>query len=207
MRKGLPILLALAALMVAPLARADGDPASDWLLSQSMFVPQDDGVPSSYSTQLQSVLRDAKARGYDIRVALIGTRYDLGSVYERWKQPKPYARFLGTELSFVYKGRLLVVMPNGLAVTRAGKPIAGDQAVVDRIAAPGADGAALASAATDAVVKLAANHGAVVTAPPLGSSGSGSSQNRDRVTIAAGTLVVLALLGVAAIWRRRRRRR
>jgi hypothetical protein len=205
-RRTLPILLALAALAAAPLARADGDPASDWLLSQSMFVPQDDSVPANYSNQLQSVLRDAKARGYEIRVALIGSRYDLGSVYERWKQPKPYARFLGTELSFVYKGNLLVVMPNGLAVTRGGKPLPDDQAIVDRIPAPGSDGAALATAATNAVVKLAANHGAVVTAPPLG-SGSGSSKNQDRVTIAAVTLVVLALLGAAAIWRRRRRQR
>lgn len=204
MKKAL-VVLALATLVAAPLARADGDPASDWLLRESIFVPQDDGVPSAYVDQLQSVVDDAKARGYEVRVALIGTRYDLGSVYERWKQPKPYARFLGTELSFVYKGNLLVVMPNGLAVSRNGKLLPEDQAIVDRVPAPGTDPAALASAATKAVAKLAANHGAVVTVPPLGSS-SASSQNRDRVTIVAATLLVLALLGAGSVWRRRRRR-
>jgi hypothetical protein len=204
-RKALPIVLALAAL-AAPLARADGDPASDWLLRQSVFAPQDDHVPSQNVDQLQSVVSDAKARGYEIRVALIGTRYDMGSVYELWKKPKPYARFLGTELSFVYKGNLLVVMPNGLAVSRNGKPLAAEQEIVDRLPAPGSDGAALASTATHAVVKLAANHGAVVAVPPLG-SGSGSSQSRDRATIAGVTLLVLVLLAVGEIWRRRRRRR
>jgi hypothetical protein len=206
-RKALPILLALTALAAPALARADGDPASDWLLRQSVFVPEDDHVPSQYVNQLQSVVDDAKARGYQIRVALIGTRYDMGSVYELWMKPKPYARFLGTELAFVYKGNLLVVMPNGLAVARDGKALPADQAIVDRIPAPGSDGAALASAATKAVAKLAANHGAIVTVPPLGSGGTGSSQNRDRATIAGATLVVLALLGAGGIWRRRRRRR
>jgi hypothetical protein len=203
-RKALPLLLALAALAAPALARADGDPASDWLLRLPTFVPQDDHVPTAYADQLQSVVSDAKAHGYEIRVAVIGTRYDMGSVYELWKKPKPYARFLGTELAFVYKGRLLVVMPNGLAVSRNGKPVTEDQAIVDRIPAPGSDAAALATAATQAVAKLAANHGAVVTIPPLGSS-SGSSQNRDRVTIAAVALVAVALLGSVMIWRRRRR--
>jgi hypothetical protein len=206
-RKALPILLALAALAAPALARADGDPASDWLLRESVFVPQDDHVPSQYADQLQSVVNDAKTRGYEIRVAVIGTRYDMGSVYELWKQPKTYAHFLGTELAFVYKGNLLVVMPNGLAVSRDGKLLPADQAIVDPIAAPGSDGAALASAATRAVAKLAANHGAVVTVPPLGSGGTGSSQSQDRVTIAAVVLLVLALLGVGAIFRRRRRTR
>ena len=50
------------------------------------------------------MLRDAKARGYEIRVALIASRYDMGSVGVLYRQPKRYARFLGQELAFVYKG-------------------------------------------------------------------------------------------------------
>ena len=200
------VALSALALAAAPLARADGDPASDWLLSQPSFVPGDDGVPAAYSTQLKAVLSDAKARGYEIRVAVIGTRYDMGSVYELWRQPGQYAHFLGTELFFVYKGRLLVVMPNGLAVKDGnGKPApAADVALVKRLPPPGKNGAALTSAATQAVIKLAANHGAIVALPKLGHV-SGSSTKQDRVTIAAVALVVVVLLGAGGLWRRRRK--
>jgi hypothetical protein len=198
-------LLVVAALAVPAAARADGDPASDWLLTQATFVPQDDGVPTAYAQQLQAVVADAKARGYVIRVALIGTEYDMGSVYSRWRQPQPYARFLGQELYFVYKKRLLVVMPNGLAVTNGGKVDPTEQAVVDRIPPPAANHAALASAATNAVIKLAANAGIVVTTPTLGKTTSGTSENQDRVVIAAVALVVAALLVAGGFLRKRRK--
>jgi hypothetical protein len=200
----LSLLLFLAALALAPLARADGDPASDYLLGQVTFVPPDDGVPAAYATQLQSTVREAKARGYTIRVALIGRRYDMGAVTVLFKRPRQYARFLGTELSFVYKGRLLVVMPNGLAVSRAGKPLPAEQKVVDRIPPPGPDGAALASAATNAVVRLAANAGVVVPKAALSTTGTGSSTTRDRVTIAAAALVAGLLVAAVVLFRRRR---
>jgi hypothetical protein len=202
-----PLLVAaaLAALVLgvaAPAARADGDPASDYLLTKPLFVPQDDGVPAANVDQLTSVIADARARGYTIRVALIGTRYDMGSVYGLWKQPKLYARFLGQELKFLYKGRLLVVMPNGLATSTNGLATPKDQAVVDRIRAPGADGALLANAAARAVQKLAARSGVVVTLPAL-SAPKGSSATGDRVKIVVGAAILLAL-GAAGVWGRRR---
>jgi hypothetical protein len=197
--------LVIAFALLAPAAaRADGDPASDWLLVKATFVPQDDGVPSSYAQQLQSVVREAKVRGYVIHVALIGTQYDLGSVYSRWKQPKPYARFLGTELYFVYKKKLLVVMPNGLAVTDGGKADPPEQKVVDRIPPPGANGPELAAAATRAVIALTADKGIVIAKPPLGKTTTGSSENQDRVKIAVAALVVALLVVGAAFLRNRR---
>ncbi len=200
------LLATVATLVVVPMAHADGDPASDWLLSQPSFVPEDDGVPGAYATQLNAVLSDAKARGYEIRVAVIGTRYDMGSVYVDWLKPNQYVPFLSRELYFVYKGRVLVVMPNGLAITDGnGKPApAADRKLVAGLPAPGDDGAALTSAATHAVIRLAANHGAIVALPKLGHV-SGSSMNRDRITIAASALVVVALLGVGGLWRRQRK--
>ena len=72
------ILAAIVCLLVAPVARADGDPASDYLLSQSAFVPPDTNVPNGDATQLRTVLADAKARGYEIRVALIATHVRHG---------------------------------------------------------------------------------------------------------------------------------
>jgi hypothetical protein len=197
----LAALAAVIALGVAVPARADGDPASDYLLTRPLFVPQDDGVPSANVDQLTSVIADAKAGGYTIRVALIGTRYDMGSVYELWKLPKTYARFLGQELHFLYKGRLLVVMPNGLATSTGGIATPKDQAVVDRIPAPGPGGAAMANAAARAVQQLAAQAGVVVTLPAL-SAPKGSSANSDRVKIIVGA-AILAALGIAGWWARR----
>ena len=39
-----------------------------------------------------------------------------------WRNPRGYARFLGIELSLAYKGRLLVVMPNGFGFNWPGHP-------------------------------------------------------------------------------------
>jgi hypothetical protein len=194
-RAALIVLLAL--LVVVPAARADGDPASDYLLGQPTFVPPDAGIPSGYANQLLAAVNATKARGYEIRVALIGSTYDLGAVGSLWKKPRQYARFLGQELAFVYKGRLLVVMPNGLAVSKNGKALAAEQRVVDRIAPPGTKGSAIAAAGTDAVIRLAANAGIVVPAPPLSGSTSTSNPWSDRLKIAGGVLVgILVFLAV-----------
>src|SRR3954453_23411029 len=122
-RLGLAWLLA-AACVAVPAAHADGDPASDYLLTQNVFVPFDGKVPKEQADALNAVVLDAKKKGYTIRVALISREFDLGAVPSLWRKPKTYARFLGQELFFVYKGRLLVVMPNGYGVSRAGKPLA-----------------------------------------------------------------------------------
>jgi hypothetical protein len=191
-------LVALLALLVAvPAARADGDPASDYLLGQTTFVPTDDGIPSGYANQLLAAVNATKARGYEIRVALIGSNYDLGAVGSLWKKPREYARFLGQELAFVYKGRLLVVMPNGLAVSKRGKALPAEQRVVDRIAPPGTKGSAIAAAGTEAVIRLAANAGVVVPPPSLSGSTSTSNPWSDRLKIAGGVLVgILVFLAV-----------
>lgn len=203
MRRSVVALAAVAALLaIAAPARADGDPASDYLLGKPLFVPSDAGVPSANVEQLNSVIADARARGYTIRVALIATRYDMGSVYELWKRPKIYARFLGQELAFLYKGRLLVVMPNGYGTSRHGKAVPAMQAVVDRLPPPAAGGAELANAAARAVQRLAAASGAIVTLPPL-TAPSSSGATHDRLTIGIAAAVLIAL-GLAGVWLRRR---
>jgi len=199
------IAVAAAALLVVPIARADGDPASDYLLSESVFVPPDAGIPDSYAKQLTQVVADAKARGYETRVALIGTRYDLGAIPSLYLKPKQYARFLGSELYFVYKGRLIVVMPNGLGASKGGKLVPADEAVVNRLPPPGRNGAALAATAMKAVVRLAGNSGVVVAEPPL-AGGKPASANHDRLEIAIGGAVILGLTSAGwFLWQRRRR--
>ena len=106
-------ILALLAGALPHAARADGDPASDVLLAQPLYLPQDASVPPAEQTQLASLLAAAHQAGYDVRVALIAQPADLGSITALWRQPQNYARFLGQELSLNYTGALLVVMPTG----------------------------------------------------------------------------------------------
>jgi hypothetical protein len=190
---------------VAPsIARADGDPASDYLLSQALFNPPDSGVPPAYATQLTSVIQNAKLGGYEIRVALIATRYDMGSVPILFKQPERYARFLGKELYFLYKGRVLVVMPNGLGFAVGGEQNAAGQAVVSRIPAPAGSAVSMATAAERAVVRLAAQKGVVVSIPKLHGNAQVDNQNRDRLLIVLVVVAALALVGGYTLLRRLR---
>ena len=198
------VLAALAACTVVPSARADGDPASDYLLSQPLFNPPDSGVPQAYAAQLTAVVKNAKLGGYEIRVALIPTRYDLGSVPILFKQPERYARFLGKELYFLYKGRVLVVMPNGLGFAVGGERNPAGQAIVARVAAPGSSAVAMATAAERAVFRLAAQKGVVVPIPPLHGDTHVDNQNRDRLLIVLVVVAGLALFGGYTLLRRRR---
>jgi hypothetical protein len=197
MRLRLLVVAAAAACIAAPVARADGDPASDYLLSQKTFVPFDAKIPKEQSDALNGIVEDARKKGYTIRVAVISRPFDLGAVPSLFKKPKTYARFLGQELFFVYKGRLLVVMPNGYGVSRGGKAYAPGQRVVAKLPPPGSDGTALTEGAIRAVRALAASHGVHAVAPPPVSSGS---TGNDRLVIAAavGGVALLILLGMGA---------
>jgi hypothetical protein len=110
-----------ASAVLAPPALADGDPASDVLASQSLFLPADGGFAQSDAARLNGVLTAARRAGVPIRVALIATPADLGSVTALWHKPQAYAQFLGQELSQVYRGTLVVAMPDGFGVTNLGE--------------------------------------------------------------------------------------
>jgi hypothetical protein len=194
----------LLALVFVPLARADGDPASDYLLQAPSFVPPDTALSSYDTTQLNALLRAAKTAGYTVRVALIASRYDMGSVTILFKKPKLYAPFLSQELKFLYQGRTLVVMPNGYAIARDGKPDPGEQAVLDKLPPPNPfAGAGLAADTASAVRALATHAGVKVGALPKLKASSGNSTNDDRIYIAAGAVVLLTLAGGVVFWRRR----
>jgi hypothetical protein len=190
------VLVAVACLLAAPAAHADGDPASDYLLSTSAFVPPDANVTSGDAAHLRAVLAAAKARGFEIRVALIATQYDMGSVGTLFRRPRLYTRFLGQELFFVYKGRLIVVMPNGYGVSRGGKLLPAAQRLADRLPAPGTDGHALAAGATAAVRQLAAAAGIHV---PLPSAAGSKSHNGDAFVIGIIGLLVLVAAGASVM--------
>ncbi|HEX5448759.1 MAG TPA: hypothetical protein VFW85_01725 [Gaiellaceae bacterium] len=203
MRKAFVVLL--LALVFVPLARADGDPASDYLLQRTSFVPPDTAMSASDTSELNALLRAAKAAGYTVHVALIASQYDMGSVTVLFKQPKQYAPFLSQELKFLYKGRALVVMPNGYAIARNGKIDPAEQAVLDKLAPPSPfAGGSLAAATAKAIRALAAHAGVKVAAlPKVKDSGSGSSTSDDRIYIAIGAVVLLLVAGGVTFWHRR----
>ena len=199
--RALAAVVALA-LIATPVAQADGDPASDYLITRQTFLPFNAKTPNAQVQALNGIVGDANRKGYKIRVAIISKPFDLGAVPSLWKKPKTYARFLGQELAFVYKNRLLIVMPNGYGVARGGKLLPAEQRVVDSLPAPGGGGPALTAGATRAVRRLAAGAGVTAEVPP-----SSDSTSNDRLVIAgaavAFVLLILAGFGVRRLLPRR----
>jgi hypothetical protein len=183
--------LVVAALILtfgwAAQARADGDPASDVLATQTLFLAQDAGVPAAQQSQLVGLLSEAQRAGDPIRAAVIASPTDLGSVTELWRQPAEYARFLGQELSLVYRGLLLVVMPDGYGVVGVGTRTSSPTGL-------GSPSRALGEAAVFAIQRLAARSGhplALPTATPS-SAGSGGSDALPWVVFAIGAALIAA---------------
>jgi hypothetical protein len=185
-------------------AHADGDPASDFLITEGVFVPSDGPFPPDTARRLTELVGAAKTGGYRIKVALIATRYDLGSVTPLWRQPQRYARFLGQELFFVYKGRLLIVMPNGYGIYHGGKPVASERKLLDGVPTPAAAGADVATAAVTAVRRLARASG-IDLELPAAPARTAPSRHFERIVIAAGGLAWILFAAVVLLRHRRRR--
>ncbi len=206
---GVGAILVIAALAFGwhpPAARADGDPASDYLLTQQVFFTSQATSESPPQRELLALVRAAGRARFPIRVAIISTEYDLGSITELWLKPRLYARFLGIELSDTRNQRLLVVMPNGFGFDWPGHK---DAAAAYRLLAqvpiaPGAGG--LAVAAQAAVRRLAGAAGVRLTpaasAPP-GPGGGGSSSNWIWILLG---IAAAAIVAATAVRVRRRRR-
>jgi hypothetical protein len=194
-------LVAVLLLVATPaVARANGDPASDYLLVQSVFLPFNAKVDPNAAKELSDTIRAADQKGFKVKVAVIGSRYDLGTAFSLYNKAQKYAQFLGLELSFQYRDRLLVVMPNGFGSSIDGKPDEKGIAVLQKLPPPGKDPTKQVEAATVAIRKLAAASGKPLPA----SDGGGSSKTRDRITLAAGLVALAALLAAIVLWRRQR---
>jgi hypothetical protein len=198
------VIVALVLLAVAaPVARADGDPASDYLLTQSLFVPPDTGVSSKDAAQLRALLLSARNQGYTLHVAVIASRYDMGSVTVLFDRPLLYAPFLSQELRFYYKKRVLVVTPVGDAIANNGNRDPIEQKLLTGLPpAKPFQGAALAAATERAIRVLTTHAGVHVVAATIAPKGGGG-ENEDRLVIVAGVAVLLAI-GGAFTWLRRR---
>jgi hypothetical protein len=201
MRRALVAAALIVACALAGNARADGDPASDYLLATKVFLPFDMKVSKERQNELISFVEATNRSGYPIRVAVIGSSYDMGSVVSLWRKPRTYARFLAAELQFVYAKRLLIVMPNGFGVSWKGHAVDREYAVLSKIPIDESP-AGLVDAAQAAVSKLAAAAGVEVAAPAARPDGTG--HRRTLIVAAAIAAVVLAVLVRLALRRRER---
>src|ERR1700689_5301736 len=97
------VLLAVWALgALSPAARADGDPGSDVLVYQNLFVAADANISIPQQVELGNLLSSADKAGFPVRVAIISQPADLGAITALWQKPAAYVNFLGTELSLAY---------------------------------------------------------------------------------------------------------
>jgi hypothetical protein len=186
------LLLVIAACALAGTARADGDPASDYLLGTQVFLPYDVKLPKEKQQELISIVRDANKSGYAIRVALIASAYDLGAVTSLWRKPRPYARFLGAELQFVYKRRLLIVMPNGFGFNWPKHPSSKEYAVLSTVPI-GTSPVGMLDSTVTAVLKLASASGVKVVRTPAASTARKGGCVHSRALIILAVVVGLAL--------------
>ena len=148
------VVFAVAAILLAPAAaRADGDPASDVLYFQDVFLPYVKPA-ADLAKQLNAAVASANQAGFRIKVAVIASEQDLGSVPSLFNRQDVYARFLGAELKTFYTYRLLIVMPAGFGSYDNGKPTDVEKAALAGITIASTSSDDLTKAATAAVTKL-----------------------------------------------------
>jgi hypothetical protein len=198
------VLGLILAFVLAPQALADGDPASDILAPADARVymtlaAADPALEKKLDTTTQQVT-DA---GLPIKVAIIGNRTDLGAVPQLWAKPQTYARFLGSELRFIYKDTLLVVMPQGFGINGPyGQPKAlAALSGIDPRKDPTPQG--LTASADKALRALAAADGLKVS----GGGGGGGGGGLPLPLIAAGVMVLAGVGGGVLVLRADRKPR
>jgi hypothetical protein len=200
-KRRLAALVVVTVCLGAPsAARANGDPASDYLLAQNVFLPFTTKIDSGAVKRLDGVLREADKQHFRIRVAVILSPSDLGTAFSLFGKPQKYAEFLGLELSFVYRDRLLVVMPTGYGYSVKGDPDPKAGAVLKKLPPPGRNATKEVEAAIVAVQRFAAAAGHRIAVPK-----GGGSAGRDRITIAAAVTAGIAFAAALVLYRRRER--
>jgi len=198
-RCALAIIVVMTIAVYPASALADADPASDVLLAQNAFYPYQPPVTHALEAAMETVLRAAARAGLPLKVAVIGSREDLGAIPEFFGRPQQYARFLDKEISYNNQPPLLVVMPAGFGVVAAGPPNALAGLKVD--AHHGSYG--LVRSAILAVVSLVRATGRTIATPSISSN---SSAGGPPSILFAIPVALLILVGLATLRRRRSRR-
>jgi hypothetical protein len=205
-RLGALLLSAIAGfLLAAPAARSNGDPASDVLPLEDVFFPVSAPVSPSLVAQLKAVAREARGAGYGVKVALIAAPDDLGVVPQLFGRPQEYASFLGREISFNTRPRLLVVMPAGYGLFGAEPRARRTARTLARPASAAPDD--LGRAALDAVRRLSARAGHPIPLPPVSKPGGAGSSGGSPLLVFGAPAALVVLGGALAAARRLRERR
>jgi hypothetical protein len=186
-----------------PFALADGDPASDVLTTYPLFNPTDASVPAATAARLEAVLAASAKAGFPVRVALINSATDLGTATKFWYEKpsdraKNYSAYLGYELSGMFHGQVLTVMPGGYGLY----PPHGHDAVTSAeqaVALPSPSATDLAKAALIAVPALAKADGHPL--PPSSEIHVAAVQQSDSDNgWAIWTSVVVGLILIGICW-------
>jgi hypothetical protein len=192
-------ILASAALMGAPAAFADGDPASDVLSNYSAFVPPDANISFQTEARLKALLKAGAAVGFPIRVALINSSADLGTVTSLWEDPGDYSEYLWTEIS-TCGCQVLVVMPNGFGLWGPSHGPHAIGAAEHAVLAPSpGSGPKLAAAALSAVPLLASAAGHPI--PKADIHVQSVSIKAAKTPVAGWIALIVGVLLIAGCWR------
>jgi hypothetical protein len=198
----LPVLAVAAVLALTPAAaRADGDPASDVLLLQDVYLPYAPGVPGPLGKTITDLLKTTRKAGFPLKVAIIAQPKDLGAVPQFFGKPQSYAPFLQSEIAFNSKRPLLVVMPDGYGA--AALPRGSETGLQGLDPPKSADGKDLGRSAVTAIVKLSAAAGHPVPTPKLPTTGGGGGGGTSPLIVFGVPVALLALGGVLMALRRR----
>ena len=198
--KRLAIALALIALAAPTSARANGDPASDVLLLQDVYLPYAPGVPKALGNTITELLKTTRKAGFKLKVAIIAKPADLGAVPQYFGKPTEYAPFLHSEIAFNTQKPLLVVMPSGYGV--AGMPAGAEKGIEGLKPPESDDGDDLGRATVTAIVRTSKAAGHPVPMPDLPDAGGGGGGTSPLIVFGVPVLL-LALGGLLATLRSR----
>jgi hypothetical protein len=188
-------------LVPAAPARADGDPASDVLLLQDVYLPYAPGVPAALGKTITDLVKTTRAKGFPLKVAIVAQPKDLGAVPQFFDKPQSYAPFLQSEIAFNSKKPLLIVMPAGYGA--AALPT-GTQDALEGLDPPkSAKGEDLGRAAVTAIVKLSEAAGHPVPTPKLPKESGGGGGGTSPLIVFGVPVALLIIGGVLAAIRRR----
>ena len=210
-------------------AAAHGDPSGHYLETQSLYPAFTNQASQAVELQLRGVLDAVGAKGYPVKVAMLGSESDIPDEPWMLRTPQRYAERLGAQLEQARKleAPLVVITPYGFGVT--GRAMRGTRfGPLSREAArslvrgldvrPRATGDELARGAMLAVRRIAAKGGrplpahvpaAKVGVPtPVAPPGDGHGLWLPAAVFAAIFLGAASLYeGAARLSRRRRRMR
>lgn len=194
-------LLVLLWLLAPATANGDGDPASDVLLIQNAFYPYQPPPSPKLEASLNSLLAQTSSAGLPLKVAIIGSREDLGAVPTYFGHPAQYATFLDREISSNKPQPLLVVMPAGLGLANVGPASALARVSIDTSART--DG--LTRTAILAAIALARANGHPTVFPSTAATPTTRRRGSPSVVLFGLPVLLLALAGIPILMRHKRK--